>query len=46
MEKFVEQHYVVKFCVKLNNTPKETWDMLKKSLWGCFHVLFAGKEVA
>ena len=31
MKKTLEQRYAVKFCVKLNKTPKETWDMLKKA---------------
>ncbi|KAJ8948880.1 hypothetical protein NQ318_005500 [Aromia moschata] len=29
MEKTLEQRYAVKFCVKLNKTPKDTYDMLK-----------------
>jgi len=32
MEIILEQRYVVKFCVKLNKRPKETWDMLKKAI--------------
>ena len=31
MEKTLEQRYAVKFCVKLNKTPKETWDMLNEA---------------
>ncbi|KAJ8962883.1 hypothetical protein NQ318_001292 [Aromia moschata] len=29
MEKTLEQGYAVKFCVQLNKTPKDTYDMLK-----------------
>ncbi|KAJ8949917.1 hypothetical protein NQ318_007624 [Aromia moschata] len=29
IEKTLEQRYAVKFCVKLNKTPKDTYDMLK-----------------
>ncbi|KAJ8934054.1 hypothetical protein NQ318_014536 [Aromia moschata] len=29
MKKTLEQRYMVKFCVKLNKTPKDTYDMLK-----------------
>lgn len=30
MEKTIEQRYAIKFCVKLNKTPLETFEMLKK----------------
>ncbi|KAJ8943061.1 hypothetical protein NQ318_015316 [Aromia moschata] len=29
MEKTLEQRYPMKFCVKLNKTPKDIYDMLK-----------------
>ena len=31
MEIFLEQRHAVKFCVKLNKTSKETFDMLKEA---------------
>ncbi|KAJ8950111.1 hypothetical protein NQ318_017836 [Aromia moschata] len=30
MEKTLEQRYAVKFCVKLNKTPKDTYDILQE----------------
>ncbi|KAJ8944902.1 hypothetical protein NQ318_012711 [Aromia moschata] len=31
MEKTLEERYAMKFCVKLNKTPKDTYDMLKEA---------------
>ncbi|XP_011858770.1 PREDICTED: putative uncharacterized protein FLJ37770 [Vollenhovia emeryi] len=31
MEKTVEQRYAIKFCVKLNKTPLETFEMLQQA---------------